>query len=106
MKYFFGGTFMSRDELEDMGVKYPIKLEYYKTKTNEENIVNETDIKYGIEIIKTSYVKEKVNIEKRSIPELLKDETKINKILSILRNNKVTPISAEYIVEDLLKEYC
>ena len=32
MKYFFGCTFMSRDELADMGVGYPIKLEYYKTK--------------------------------------------------------------------------
>ena len=34
MKYFFGCTFMNREELANIGVKYPIKLEYYKTKTN------------------------------------------------------------------------
>ena len=38
MKYFFGCTFMNRDELANIGVKYPIKLEYYKTKTNEEKV--------------------------------------------------------------------
>ena len=34
MKYFFGCTFMSRKELANIGVEYPIKLEYYKTQTN------------------------------------------------------------------------
>lgn len=106
MKYFFGCTFMSREELANIGVKYPIKLDYYKTKTNEENIKNENEIKYGIEVIKTSYIEEKVNIEKRTIPEIIKDEIKIEQILSKLKQNKVTPVSAEYVIEDLLKENC
>ena len=104
MKYFFGCTFMNRDELANIGVKYPIKLEYYKTKTNEEKVRNENDIKYGIEVIKTSYIDEKVDVEKRTIPDIIKDEIKIERILDILKQNKVTPISAEYIVEDFLKE--
>ena len=104
MKYFFGCTFMNREELANIGVKYPIKLDYYKTKTNEENIKNENEIKYGIEVIKTSYIEEKVNIEKRTIPEIIKDEIKIEQILSKLKQNKVTPVSAEYVIEDLLKE--
>ena len=95
---------MSREELEDIGVKYPIKLDYYKTKTNEENIKNENEIKYGIEVIKTSYIEDRVDVEKRTIPEIIKDEIKIEQILSKLKQNKVTPVSAEYIVEDLLKE--
>ena len=74
MKYFFGCTFMSRDELANIGVDYPIKLEYYKTQTNEEDVKNQKDIKYGIEVIKTSYIDEKVDIEKTIIPEILKDE--------------------------------
>lgn len=106
MKYFFGCTFMSREDLADIGVKYPIKLDYYKTKTNEENIKNENEIKYGIEVIKTSYKKEKVDIEKRTIPEIIKDESKIEQILNKLKQNKVTPVSAEYVIEDLLKENC
>ena len=97
---------MSREELEDIGVKYPIKLDYYKTKTNEENIKNENEIKYGIEVIKTSYIEDRVDVEKRTIPEIIKDEIKIEQILSKLKQNKVTPVSAEYIVEDLLKESC
>ena len=104
MRYFFGCTFMSREELEDIGAKYPIKLEYYKTQTNEEDVKNINDIKYGIEVIKTSYIEENVNIEKRTIPELIKDELKIEQILEKLKQNKVTPVSAEYVVEDLLKE--
>ena len=95
---------MNKDELTNIGVKYPIKLEYYKTKTNEENVKNENDIKYGIEVIKTSYIDEKVDIEKRTIPDIIKDEIKIERILDILKQNKVTPVSAEYIVEDFLKE--
>jgi len=106
MKYFFGCTFMSKEELADIGVEYPIKLEYYKTQTNEENVKNQKDIKYGIEVIKTSYIDEKVDVEKRSIPEILKDELRINQILDKLKTNKVTPVSAEYIIEDLLKECC
>ena len=98
MKYFFGCTFMSQDELANIGVKYPIKLEYYKTKTNEEDVKNENEIKYGIEVIKTSYIEEKINIEKRTIPEIIKDELKINEILNTLKRHKVTPISAEYII--------
>ena len=106
MKYFFGCTFMSREELANIGVKYPIKLEYYKTQTNEEEVKNQKDIKYGIEVIKTSYINDKVNIEKRTIPEIIRDEMKINKILDKLKQNKVTPVSVEYVVEDLLKEGC
>ena len=103
MKFFFGCTFMSRDELADIGVKYPIKLEYYKTQTNEENLKNKKDMKYGIEIIKTSYKNENVDIESKIIPDIIQDEPKIDAILDKFKIYKVTPISAEYIIEDLLK---
>lgn len=95
---------MNREELKNIGVEYPIKLEYYKTQTNEEDVKNVNDIKYGIEVIKTSYIEEKVDVEKTCIPEIIKDETKIEKMLNILKEYKVTPVSAEYIIEDLLKE--
>ena len=103
MKYFFGCTFMSREELADIGVEYPIKLEYYKTRTNKEDVKNTNEIKYGIEVIKTSYINEKVDVEKRTIPNIIKNELKINEILNKFKQHKVTPISAEYVIEDLLK---
>ena len=43
MKTFFDGVFISKKHLEEAGIKYPIKLEYYKT-SGEENVK-----KYGIE---------------------------------------------------------
>jgi len=95
---------MNQEELLKIGVKYPIKLEYYKTQTNEENVKNVNDIRYGIEVIKTSYIEEKVDIEKTYIPEIIKDEAKVENMLNILKEHKVTPISAPYIIEDLLKE--
>ena len=95
---------MSREELANIGVEYPIKLEYYKTQTDEEKVKNQKDIKYGIEVIKTSYIDENINIEKRTIPEIIRDEIKINRILDKLKENKVTPVSVEYVIEDLLKE--
>ena len=95
---------MNREELQNIGVKYPIKLEYYKTQTNEENVKNVNDIRYGIEVIKTSYIEEKIDVEKTCIPEIIKDEAKVESMLNILKENKATPISVPYIIEDLLKE--
>lgn len=106
MRHFFGCTFMDREELARMGVEYPIKLEYYKIQTNEEKIKNQQDIRYGIEIIKTSYINNNIETENKSIPEILRDEIMINNILDKLKENKVTPVSVEYIIEDLLKESC
>ena len=94
---------MNQDELKSIGVEYPVKLEYYKT-NNENQIVDKTKLKYGIEVIKTSYTKENINVETSQIPKIIENELIANKILDILKENKVTPISAEYVVEDLLKE--
>ena len=104
MKHFYAGTFMNREDLGNIGVDYPVKLEYYKT---EPNIVSKNDnkeIKYGIEVIKTSYKKEQTQVENSKIAEITKDEKLINRILDILKRNQVTPVCAEYVVEDLLKE--
>lgn len=106
MRYFFGCTFMNREQLADIGVKYPIKLEYYKTITNEEDVRSKNDVKYGIEIVKTSYIDEKVEIETKEMPGIIKDELKIDKILDKFKQNEVTPVSAEYIIEDFLKASC
>ena len=101
MKYFFGCTFMNQDELQSIGTKYPIKLDYYKTKSNDENIESET--KYGIEVVKTSYIDKNVDIEKKIFPSIASDEVLIEKMLNVLKKNRVTPVSAEYVIEDLLK---
>ena len=59
MKHFYAGTFMNREDLVNIGVDYPVKLEYYKTEPNIISKNSRNEIKYGIEVIKTSYKKEK-----------------------------------------------
>lgn len=103
MKHFYAGTFINRDDLKKIGVNYPIKLDYYKIKSNE-NLLTDSITKYGIEVVKTSYINERVEIENIQIQDFAEDENIVNIILDKLKKNEVTPISAKYIVEDLLKE--
>ena len=37
MKTFFGSIFIEKEKLQEAGVKYPIKLEYYKIINEEYN---------------------------------------------------------------------
>ena len=103
MKHFYSGTFMNQNDLKNIGINYPVKLEYYKTVPNT-NQDNQNEIMYGIEVIKTAYKKNEVKTENIMITKITKDELIVNKILDILRRNEVTPICAEYVVEDLIKE--
>lgn len=103
MKHFYAGTFINRDDLKKIGVNYPIKLDYYKIKSNQ-NLLTDDITRYGIEVVKTSYINERVEIENIQIEEFAEDENIVNSILDKLKKNEVTPISARYVVEDLLKE--
>lgn len=103
MRHFYAGTFINREELRKVGINYPIKLEYYKTNQSE-NVLEEMNTKYGIEVVKTSYINECIEIENIKIEEIVDDERILNKILDKLRKNEVTPVCAQYVVEDLLKE--
>lgn len=95
MKTFFDGVFIAKEHLEEAGIEYPIKLEYYKT-SGEENV----EAKYGIEVVKTEYLDGNVKIETKEIKNLTNNIEEEEKILTLLRNNEVTPIG----VEDVLKE--
>lgn len=98
MKTFYGDTYINREELQKIGINYPIKLKYYKTYKDDtvENVV------YGIEVVKRSYLEGNTNIEKRIIKNVNDDDSIINKILKILKENEVTPISAQEVIDDLL----
>ena len=98
MKTFFDGVFISKEHLEEAGIKYPIKLEYYKT-SREENV----QTKYGIEVVKTEYLDGNVRIETKEVKDVFANEEEQEKILTILRNNEVTPIGVEDVLNDLLQ---
>ena len=96
MKVFYGDIFLNKKALLEAGIKHPIKLEYYKM------INKET---YGIKIIKTEYKKNNTLTEEKELKYLSNNEKIVDKILNLFKKYTVTPISAEEVVDDLLKQY-
>ena len=107
MKTFFDGIFVSKEHLDEAGVKYPIKLEYYKIARDENKkesqSIEENENKYGIEIVKTEYIEGNVRVESKEINNVVNNVKDQEKILELLRNNEVTPVGVEDVLEDLLK---
>ena len=101
MKNFFGSIFINRDKLEEAGIKYPIKVEYYKI-TNKTQKIKENELMYGIQIIKTEY-KEKIGIEQNKLEHITNDEKEIMQMLEKLKENEVTPVGLEDVIIELKK---
>ncbi len=97
MKVFYGGIYIERKNLQEAGIEHPIKLDYYKLINNENKI-------FGIDIVKTEYRTNNVIIEEKEIKNLNVNGSKIEKILNILKTFAVTPITANDVIEDLLKQ--
>ena len=97
MKTFFDGIFIDKNRLLEEGIKYPVKIEYYKTITGKENVEN----KYGIEIVKTEYKEGNVNVEKEEVLEVTNNSNEADKILTLLRDNEVTPIAVQDVLYEL-----
>ena len=102
LKTFFGSVFIEKEKLEEAGIKYPIKLEYYK-RINEDEINTYQKSKYGIEIIKTEYKPEYTKVENKQIKYVTNDEIEANQILNIFKTNQVTPINSEEVIVDLFR---
>ena len=76
MKSFFDGIFINKSRLLEENIKYPIKLEYYKTIAGNEDVEN----KYGIEIVKTEYKNGDINIESNEAPNITNNIDEAHKI--------------------------
>ena len=103
MKTFYGSSFMKKEELSEAGIFYPIKLEYYRTWENTDMLSEWNSSKYGIEVMKTSYLENKTDVEIVEVKDITGEEKEINEILDLLRKYQVTPITAEHVIEDLIK---
>ena len=99
VKNFFGSIFINRDELRDAGIDYPIKVEYYKI-TNEEEKMKQNKLIYGIQVIKTEY-RDKIGVEQEKIEHITNDESEITEILSLMKENEVTPIGLEDVILEI-----
>ena len=100
MKTFCGRIFIEKTKLVEAGITYPMKLEYFRTVLNSKNVKN----KYGIEIVKTEYKKEKTNVESKEVNNITDDINEINRVISILKNNEVTPIVLDEILKEILNQ--
>ena len=99
MKTFFGGVFIEREKLQEAGIDYPIKLEYYKKV--EKDIVNKNSLIFGISIVKTEYIPNDVKIESTDIERITDDEKRADEILKKFKEAQVTPINAKEIMLDM-----
>lgn len=99
MNTFFGSIFIEMEKLKEAGVEYPIKLEYYKI-INEDEFIKGKNAKYGVKIIKTSYLEDDTKVEDKTIKYLSNNEQKVNDILKILKDNEVTPICVQDVIYD------
>ena len=103
MKIFWGSTFMNEKSLKEVGINYPIKLEYYKI-INEDEIVKKDNVKFGIDVVKTEYMENEVKVENKKIQYVSNDERRIEEFLNLLKENEVTPIAVEDILSDFSKK--
>lgn len=94
----FGGIFIKRKFLEEEGIDYPIRLEYYKTEREEKNV----ETKYGVKIIKKEYLEGNVKIETKECNNITNNLAKEKQILTLLKNNEVTPIGLEDVLRELI----
>ena len=100
MKYsrkIYGRAVIDSSKSDEIEGSWRIELEYYNLK--EENCLNNKN--YGIEIVKKRIENEIMNIENKIVSNIFREEQEANKLLQILMENKVTPISVDDVISDL-----
>ena len=77
--------------------EFPINLEYYKIYTRMPKNVEKP---YGIGIIKTHEDTVETCMEKSEFSHIFSQEQEVDKMLELLIENKVTPVTLRDILED------
>lgn len=98
MKTFFDGIFIENSKLKEEEIDHPIKLEYYKTMVEEQNVTKQ----FGIEIVKTEYIKGNIRVESSIKENITNNANEIDNILTVLRNNEVTPIGMQDVLDEIV----
>lgn len=101
MKKFYAGVVLNKDELANSDSNH-IELEYYKIlRTNRQSLTKKSNL-YGIEVVKREYLGKRKTKEKNNIYNLTNDEALVDNLLDILKTNKVTPITLNDVIEEIL----
>ena len=102
-KMFYGGTTFNEIDLNEANRKNNVALEYYKIK--EETTKDHSKNIFGVEIIKKEYLGNEIAEETKTMNYIAEQEEKADQIIEKLYSNKVTPMSLEDVMTDLLKTY-
>ena len=95
LKRLYGRAVIDNSDSEEIKEDCRLELEYYRLKSKT------TGKPYGIEIVKKNIQDNQINIEKKKIYNISYKEENTNRLLDIMINNKVTPVSVEDIIHDL-----
>ena len=100
IKEFYGGTFINTENAVTGITQEKIELKYYKIiNTIQKRKVLKT--KYGIEVVKKRTSNNIVTEEKKDIFDCIENEETADKVLEILKTNKISPINVLDVLEDL-----
>ena len=94
MKKYYGTCYMVQEKFYEKEGRSLIKLDYYKTKNS----------KFGIEVVKTTNNSNIIEKESKRINEITNDENETDRMLEILKQHKVTPVVADDIIYDIIKQ--
>ena len=100
IKEFYGGTSINCSDSEYFMRKGKIELKYYKI-INEGIGRKNRNKKYGIEVVKKCVNNNIIREEKKEIFNCIEKEEVAEKVLELLKINKVSPINVVEILEDL-----
>lgn len=97
MRKFYADVILNKDELKESDSNR-IELEYYKLAKN----IKKDEKLFGIEIVKTEYLDDKKLKESENIYNVTSNEGVIDNLLSILKENQVTPVGLNDVVDEIL----
>jgi len=100
IREFYGGTSIDSNDVESIMRKGKVELKYYKIISNITNKKNRNQ-KFGIEVVKKYVNNNIVSEEKKEIFNCIEKEEVADRILELLKVNKVSPINVVDILQDL-----
>ena len=95
----YGSELLQLEDLVETELDYPIELSYYKLCSKEGS-----STRYGVEIVKTNYLAKGNSIERKRVNLFTDNEKKTNRILNILKKNKVTPVGLRDTMIEIIKQ--
>ena len=99
-KTLYGETYINATDAEE--IIDPIKLAYYKVFYMEDTL-KEDSVCYSIEVVKEHESHQIAMTETKEISCKISNEEQVDALLALLKENKVTPIGLEDVLEDFEK---